>query len=218
MKKIPISIIGGIVAIIVTTIMYFAICGNIFTRVICLVTYLGVIIAEAVTTALAYRSKGDPRKVAATIVFSLAIPAALLLSVIYIVNFPYGYGSYVSWYFVVSLLLGLVSFVLWVFTAKKTAENETLQDAKTNMINLRKIVKCIMADPAAAEYLKDLSQIEDKLHFSDDSVISEKDAEICEMLYDLQEGISDESYDVKKQIAAINKKIDIRNIMAKKTV
>ena len=90
MKKTPISILCGVAAILVTIILYFTIIGNIFAQIMCFVTLVGVVIAEAVATALAYYSQGEPRKVAATITAAFMVPVAVYLSVVYITKFPKG--------------------------------------------------------------------------------------------------------------------------------
>ena len=124
MKKMPTSILCGIVAILVTVLLYFTIIGNIFAQIICFITLIGVVLAEIVVTILAYRSQGEPRKVAATVTTSFMIPISILLSIVYIVNFPKGYGSYLGYYFSSFAILLLISAIIWKFANNRKNDNE----------------------------------------------------------------------------------------------
>lgn len=218
MKKIPMSVLCGIAAILVTVVMYFVIIGNIFTQIICFVTLLGVILAEAVVTAMAYCSKGEPRKVAATIASSFMIPISILLSVVYIVNFPKGYGSYLGWYFSTFAIILVICAALWKFSSNRKDDNDALQNAKANMLGLRKLVKCVLLKENAKKFKKELDEIEEKLHFSNDAVIVEADSDIRRMLIELENNIDNEDFDAAEHIKAIASAIDRRNIFAKTTV
>ena len=218
MKKIPFSILCGLAAVLVTIILYFTILGNIFVQAICLITLLGVLLAEVVVTFLAYRSKGIPGKVAATMVSAAMIPFSVAISVVYIVNFPFGYGSYLGYYFAVFAILLTISAIIWKFADGIQEKNDTFQNAKQNMLDMRKIVKSIMADPNAEKYGKELSALEEKLHFSNDAVIAAADSEISDMLTNLKNNIGKENFDAASCIADIVKKIDLRNISVNKNV
>lgn len=218
MKKIPISIFCGVILIAITVILYFIILGNIFLEAICLATLVGVVIAEGVTTVLAYTSKGDPRRVAAAAVSAFMVPVALLLSVVYIVNFPNGYVTYAGWYVACYLVVAIVVVVLLKFQSTRAVQDASFQNAKNQMLGMRKIVKCIMADSAAEQYKKQLHDIEEKLHFTNDGVIDEQDGEIRRMLIEFQEKVADPEFDAFSCLERINKAIDRRNIMTNRTV
>lgn len=218
MKKLPISLVCGFSAMLITILMYVLLLRNVFLQGICLITLFGVLLAEFLTTGLAYLSKGHPRRVASAIVSSFLIPYAVILSVVYIVNFPEGYGTYLGWYFVGLLIVGVISVILFAFNDKKAAENEVLQNAKENMLSLRKLVKCVMANPAADPYQKALYAIEEKLHFTNDSVIAPQDAVIESLLVDLLNQISNPETDVEAMLTNINQVIDTRTIMNNRNV
>lgn len=218
MKKKPISIICGILAILITVILYFVILGNIFTEIICFITLLGVVFAEIIVTALAYFSKGDPRKVAAAALSAIMVPVSITLSIVYIINFPFGYGTYAGWYFAILLAVMAVVAVLWRFSNNANKDNTGLQSAKENMLNLRKIVKIISLDPYAEKYIAGLNAIEEKLHFSNDTVITEQDETIKDMLTVLQNSINTQGFDPENYIERILIEIEKRNIMANRTV
>lgn len=213
MKKMPISLFCGGIAILVTILLYVLILGNAFLEAICLITLFGLILAEAVTTLFAYLSKGNPRKVAAAVVSGAMIPVAAIMSVTYIIS-GFDIGKYVLWYLVLALIIYALAIVLTVFDSKKQSEAAELQDAKASMLSLRKLVKCIMLEPAAEPYKKALSDLEEQLHFSNDAVVVPQDATISDMLIDLQTNISVPGYDVEGAIAAISRTIKARNIMA----
>lgn len=213
MKKMPISLLCGFASIIVTTILYFIILGNIFLELICFITLLGVVFAECVTTALAFFSKGDPRKVAAAGISAIMIPLSVVLSAVYIVNFPDGYATYAAWYSVFFIIVMVIAVIL--FTKK---EDKSFQNAKNNMLYMRKIVKCIMIDPAAENYKNELRAIEEKLHFLNDTVIISDDEKILAMLNDLKDNIASPEFDVSASIEKLNKAIDTRKIMSSRNV
>lgn len=218
MKKIPVSFLCGAIAVLITVILYFTVIGNIFTEIICFITLVGVVFAEIVATLMAYFSTSEPRKVAAVGVVSLMIPISVVLSFVYIIGFPKEYGTYAGYYFSIFAVLMLIAAILWGFSGRREDDNSYLQNAKNNMLNMRKMVKSIMLEDNAKKYEKELSELEEKLRFSDDSVISEADSLIFDMLTTLQSNIDDESFDVLNYIGKIGKEIDRRNIFAKKTV
>lgn len=218
MKKAPISILCGIAAILVTIISYFVIIGNIFSQIICFITLVGVVITEAIITALAYYSKGEPRKVAATIISSFMIPVSIVLSILYIVKFPKGYGSYLGWYFSAVAIILVIVAIIWKFADNRNDDNAELQNAKENMLELRKLVKCIMLKQNAENLKKELEQIEEKLHFSNDAVIVEADAKIRQMLIELENSIDEKDFNAAEFIHTISSEIDRRNIFAKNTI
>ena len=86
------------------------------------------------------------------------------------------------------------------------------------MLGLRKLVKCIMADPAAQPYQAQLRALEEKLHFSNDGVIAAEDENIRMLLLQLQEHISDAEYDSEKMLQKIEKAVETRNITTSGTV
>ena len=218
MKKMPISLLCGLGAMLVTTILYFVILGNIFAEIICFITLLGVLFAEAVTTVLAFLAKGNPRKVAAAVVSAIMVPISLILSVVYIVNFPYGYGTYAGWYFACFIVVIILSAILFIFDGRKQTEDVAFQNAKSNMLELRKLVKCVLLEDGAANYKKSLDAMEEKLHFSNDNVIVEEDAHIRSMLIELKDNIANPEFDSAALIEKIMKAIDTRNILSGRTV
>lgn len=218
MKKVPISILCGVIAILVSIISYFVILGNIFAQIICFISLVGLVFAETVVTALAYFSKGEPRKIAAAIMASFMIPISILLSIVYIVNFPKGYGSYLGCYFSAFAIVLVICAIIWKFSDNRKDDSDALQNSKTNMLGLRKLVKCVMLKQNANKFKKELNEIEEKLHFSNDAVITAMDDSIRQMLIDLDNNIDNEDFDVVEHIKVISNEIDRRNIFAKNTI
>lgn len=218
MKKIPISLLCGFAAIVVTVLLYIILLPNIFLRGMCLLTLGGVIVAEIVVTAFAYFSNGDPRKVASAVVSAFLIPYAVVLSFVYIIHFPCGYGTYMAWYFAGLLVVSVLAVILSSFSGRKEEENATLQNAKQHMMALRNLVKCIMANPSSAPYHKELVAIEEKLHFTNDSVISPQDAVIESLLTEILRDISNPEADISAMLTNVNQVIDTRTIMTKYSV
>ena len=141
------------------------------------------------------------------------IPLSVVLSIVYIVNFPDGYATYAAWYFVFFIIVMVIAVIL--FTKK---EDKSFQNAKGNMLYMRKIVKCIMIDPAAENYKNELRAIEEKLHFLNDTVIISDDEKILAMLNDLKDNIASPEFDVSASIEKLNKAIDTRKIMSSRNV
>ncbi len=102
------------------------------------------------------------------------------------------------------------------FFGKRAAKEAYFQDAKANMLALRKVVQLTMLDPSAKQYKVDLNRLEEKLHFSNDSVITAQDETIYGLLVELQNNIANPNFDVKAAIAQINYTIDTRNVLAKR--
>ncbi len=217
MKKVPISLLCGVAAIIITILLYFAVLTNVVLQVIHFISLVGIVTSEVITIGFAYFSKGCPRKVGAAIVSGLSIPIAAILSVVYIVSFPTGYFSYICWYLAVLISVNLMAVILYNFDSKKDAESVAFQEAKLSMLNMRKIVKLIIYD-AAPELKIDLNELEEKLHYSNDSVIAAQDSTIYGMLVELRENIQNSEYDSKSSIIKISKAIDERNIICNRNI
>jgi len=218
MKKVSAALVCGIAAIAVTVLLYFTILNNVFLEAIHFICLVAIVLAEAITTGYACCVKASPRKLAATLVSSLMIPVSVLLSVVYIVNFPDGYATYICLYLVGTVLVNIFAYILLRFDASRNEENENLQGAKGNMRNLRKLVKCVMADAAAKPYEARLRALEENLHFSNDSVISAQDAEIHQMLLALQANIGDPAYDAQAQLEKLERAVQARKILTSRTV
>ena len=213
MKRFPISLICGISVIVVTILLYFTILGNVILEAIHFIALVAIVLAEVVTTAYAAFANGSPRKVAAAVVSAVMIPAAVTLSAVYIVSFPSGYGAYLGWYFAGMFVVNAIALILVHFDSNKTEEDDSLQAAKENMLNMRKLVKCVMQDQAAKPYLTRLRGIEEALHFSNDNVIVAADAEIQNMILLVQEYIADENYDIPGLLDKIENAVKTRTIM-----
>lgn len=218
MKKASFSLIGGIGAILVTVILYFVILGNVLLETICLITLLGVILAEAVTTILAYLAASNPRKVTAAIVSAIMIPIAIILSVVYIIAFPFGYVTYISLYAVAFIIVMVITAIFYSFSAKRDNTNDALQNAKNNILYMRKLIKLIKSNPAASQYEVKLNKLDEKLHYSNDAVITQQDEQITNMLVQLNSNISVPGFDVDSALTEIEKVIDARAILSSRTI
>ena len=218
MKKFPAVVICGIAAMVLTIILYFTILGNVILAAIHFISLVAILIAEGITTFYAAQIGGSPRRLAATVVSAVMIPVSLLLSAVYIVNFPEGYGSYMGWYLSGTLIVNILAYVLMHFDTKRTAENDRFQHARDNMMAMRKRVRCIMADPAAKPYAQKLRALEEKLHFTNDAVIVAEDETIARMLMKLQSNIANPEFDTNQLLTELEQTIDMRDIMTKRSV
>ena len=218
MKKFSAALATGLAAMLLTGIVYFTIFYDVEFETIHIVTLIAILVSEGVTTAYAHCAKGNPRKVAAAFATGLMVPVSAILSWVYIANYPDSYATFIAWYCAGMVVVNLLAYILLRFNAQKTEENANFQNAKNNMLVLRKIVKCIMLDAAAQPYASQLKALEEKLHFSNDNVIATQDENIRNLLLQLQENIASPDYDVEQAIEKISKAIDMRNIITSKTV
>ena len=218
MKKSPVSLIVGVALAVITLIIYGLFLGEDFFEAPVLVTLLGVLLAEAVATFIAFASKGEPRKVAASLVSAAMVPVAVILSVKFISDWSDEYFKFCGIYFIFFIVIMTVAFLLFSVNSQKKEENEQLQTAKNNILNMRKLVKVIMVNPAAAPYEQKLYALEEKLHFSNDNVVSPQDDNIYNMISFLHSNISSPDFDVNAYIDSINNAIDTRNIMTQRTI
>lgn len=218
MKKFPISLICGIAAIMLTILLFFGIFNNVVLQAIHFITLSGMVLAEIITTAYAMYSQGNPRKVAAAVVSALMVPVSVLLSVVYIINFPLGYATYIIWYFTCTVLFNTIALILICFNSNKHEENIAFQNAKANILNMRKQIKCILADPAAEPYATRLNALEEDLHYTNDSVIVPADTEIFNLLTQLQIELANSDFDKNALLAKLELLVQQRKIMTSKTV
>ena len=214
MKKFPISLLCGIAVVLVTVILFFTILGDAELEAIHILSLFAIIIAEVIATVYAVTSKGNPRKVAAAIVSALMVPATVWLSCVYISLYPDNCGTYMGLYSVATILVNAVALILVFFNAGKAEEEAQFQSAKNNMLYMRKLVKVIMTEPAAREYEAKLREIEEKLHFSNDSVTVPEDTDIYRMLSELKQNINNPEYDTTALLIKLEQTIAQRNIMA----
>lgn len=213
MKKVSAVLLCGLAAMVLTIVLYFTILGNVVLTAIHFISLIAILLAEVVTTGYVYFAKGSPRRIAAAVVSGFMIPFAAILSVVYIASFPKGYGTYIGWYCAGMLVVNLLGFILIRFDSNKSDENTNLQNAKSNMLSLRKLVMCILADSAAKPYEDKLRSLEEKLHFSNDCIIAAEDEDIRLLLLQLQENIADPEFDCEQMLQKIEKIIDQRKIM-----
>ena len=212
MKKFPVSLLGGVALILVTVILFFVFLADTDLEAIHFISLGAILLAEGVTLGYSATTKGDPRRVAAAGVSVIMIPVALVLSIIYMNEYPEEYGTYFGWYFAATILVNAICLVLYFQGAKSKADT-SFQNAKANMLNLRKMVKCIMLEPAAKPYDARLRALEEDLHFSNDTVIVQEDARIRQLLAQLQTQITDPQCDVDGLLTQIGKAVQTRKIM-----
>lgn len=215
MKKSPIVLVCGLAAILLTVILFLIIAGNPFETTMSAICLSAIVLSEGITTAYLWCINGNPRKLAAAVVSFVMIPYSVILSVLYLANCSERYDTFIGWYCAVAIVVNVLCLILIGFDSKKSGADTRVQEAKTNMNELRKILKCILADPGAQAYVEQLKVLEEKLDYSRDYVVTTEDARIRMMLLQLQERISDPNFDGKPMIQQIQKSIDTRNIMAK---
>lgn len=220
MKKFPNALIGGIALIAVTLLLFFTLVTVTDTTLeaIHIVGLSFILVSEGITTAYACFAMGSPRRKAAVLLSAVMIPGSVFMTFVYSVLFPDSITAFVLLHCVGFILTNLAAFYLMSFDAVSSKDNQQLQDAKGNMLMLRKMVKVVMAEPAAAPYEARLMALEEELHFSNDSVISPNDGNIRQMLLQLQQGVADPTYDVEGQLAQIEKAVQTRKILTAKNL
>ena len=218
MKKLPISLFCGGAAIVATVILYFTVFASVFTQIVHLIALFGVVLAEAITAAFFYCSQGRPRRVAAAIVSAFLIPISMILSVVYVINFPGGYVTYIGLYSACLVIIVAIAGILFKFDDKREKDNAQLQLAKSNVLAMRKYVRSIVLNPAAAPHKDALDELEEKLHFSCDNVVTEQDERIWEQLKELKEKIGEQEFCAEEAIRILVQLVDERRIAAQRNV
>ena len=126
--------------------------------------------------------------------------------------------SYLGYYFSAFAIILAICAVIWKFADNRKNDDDVLQSAKANITELRKLVKCVMLKQNSKNFKKELYEIEEKLHFSNDAIITESDSHIRQMLIELENNIDNDDFDTAGLIKAITSEIDRRNIYAKSTI
>ena len=215
MKKLLTGVVGGVLMIIVTLLFSVIILKDAELEAMHFVALGGIIFAELCWTGIVYYARNNPRRMAATGTSIITVVFSILLAIIYINAFSDAFLTYFCWYFIGVIVLNAVAIALFIFDAKRTSESKELANAKENILNMRKVVKLIMTIPAAADYEKELEALEDKLHFSNDSIVCESDSAIMNMLLGLKTNIGTPGFDTNTAIENINSAIDRINILGK---
>ena len=212
MKKYPIALLCGIATILVTVILYFVIFKDTVLELIHFLTLGGIVLAEIITTVYAVLSKGNPRKVAAAFISAFMIPISVWLSIVYLVNFPDGYFTYVALYTVALILVNVVALVIVFFDLGRNNENVRLQAGKENMRQMRNMVLMLASNSAAKPYESRLRALEENLRFSNDAVIAQEDQRICQLLAQLQNSLNGPSTDVEMMLTELEQTVERRAI------
>lgn len=216
MKKPLGALIAGLALIAVTLLLFFTI-ATIADTTLETIHILGlsfILLSEVITMLYGAFAKDSPRRKAAVLVSSAMIPGSVFMTFIYSVLFPDSITVFVLLHCIGFIVCNLFAYYLMSFDVARGKEDKQVQDAKGNMLMLRKMVKVVMADPAAAPYEARLMALEEELHFSNDSVITASDNTIRQMLLMLQQNIADPTYDVEGQITRIEKAVQTRKILA----
>lgn len=218
MRKKATPLIIGIATILVTILLYFTIFNNVVLGAIHFISLVAIVLSEIIATAYAYGIGDSPRRLAAVVIVAAMVPVSIALSAIYILCFPLGYATYIALFVVGQIVVNALAFILLHVDWTRERDNNQLQDAKENMRMLRAVVKGIMSDPAAKPYAGRLRALEEELHFSNDAVILQEDADIHQQLLELRDNIAVDGYDVEGKLAKIEKAVKMRKITASTTV
>ena len=213
MKRAYTSLIIGGAGLLITGLLYYIVLRDDLGTTINWLSMTGVLLAEVITIVLALFTLGSPRRVAATGVSALGIAAAIALSLIFINSFAEAVVTFVLLYVVFTVGINALSAVLLRYGATQKAANDDLRQAKQSMLNLRKIVQSILADPASADIKADLEKVDEDLRFSNDAVIVPQDKTIYNLLTELLGRLQDPAFDRNLAIANLNRVIRERNIM-----
>lgn len=214
MKKLPVAAVCGISLMVVTILLYFAFLSNILLQAIHVICLFAILLSEGITTGYACFIHGNPRKLAATVISAGMIPVSVILSFIYVVNFPLGYFTYMGLFLAATLVVNTIAFIVLRFNEHKEIEHASFQDAKAFNMKLRKLVQCIMAEPAAADLRDRLRALEEDLHFCDNSKIYEADQDLYQLLLTLQQNIADPDFSATETLASIEQTLRSRNVTA----
>jgi len=109
--------------------------------------------------------------------------------------------------------LTLTALALLLFDGARQKEDARVQAVRGNVTILRKLVQCVMLEPAAKPYEMRLRKIDDDLHFAIGSSYVAEDENIRTMLIQLQTGINAPAEQVEAQLAAIERAVQRRAIM-----
>jgi len=213
MKKIANALLYSVVAIAVTIILFFTILIDVDKETMHYMALGGVVLAELITAAYAVYSQGNPRRVAAMTLSVAMIPVAFVLGLIYVLEFEDEVASFVGWYSALTLVANVTALALLLFDGARQKEDARVQAVRGNVTILRKLVQCVMLEPAAKPYEMRLRKIDDDLHFAIGSSYVAEDENIRTMLIQLQTGINAPAEQVEAQLAAIERAVQRRAIM-----
>lgn len=212
MKKFPIAWLCGIASVIVTGILYVILFREADLEAIHFITFGAIVLSELITTIYAAASKGRPSRVAAAVMSALAIPVTIALSYVYLNFFPDAYITFICWSAVTLVLVNTFSVILVGLDSNKGKQNDQLQAAKQNMLQMRQQVQCIAAIKDAQPYAARLKALDESLRFSNDAVIAMEDGRIQQLLTELQAGIYNEGFDAENMLSQLEQLVQRRTV------
>ena len=212
MKKFPIAWLCGIASVIVTGILYVILFREADLKAIHFITFGAIVLSELITTIYAAASKGRPRRVAAAVMSALAIPVTITLSYVYLNFFPDAYITFICWSAATLVLVNTFSVILVGLDSNKGKQNDQLQAAKQNMLQMRQQVQCIAAIKGAQPYAARLKALDESLRFSNDAVIAMEDGRIQQLLTELQAGIYNEGFDAENMLSQLEQLVQRRTV------
>lgn len=214
MKKAPVALLYSVVAVAVTVILFFLILIDVEKETMHYMALGGVVLAELITAAYAVCTGDNPRKAAATTVSVAMIPVALVLGILFVAAFEDEIGTFIGWYFVLTLIVNVTALALLFLDAGSKRESAQQQTVRDHTAILRKLLQCVMLEPGAKFYQARLRALDDQLHFTLGSYTGE-DENIRVMLLQLQTGINGPAEQVDAQLSALERAVQRRAIMNK---
>ena len=207
------GLFAGLIVIAITTLVYLLSFRSLFDWPMCWFCFSALILSEFITIC-AYLFL-NLKRVTIAVVFTLQTVFTLILAVIFVNLFVFAYASFFILYFLSLAVAAVISVLTMGFISSSSKKNEEFKNAKMNMLTIRTMVNGMMNSENGRKYYSLLSQLDENLRFTDDSVSDGLDNAIYEKVRELSINIGSPDCEVDKAVENINALIKQRNFLVK---
>ncbi len=207
-----IALICGGTSIAATIIFYLMTFDNIFTIPMRWISLIFLIFTEGIGTIKALNIKKTIFGVSNIITSIFHLGIVLLMSIIFVNIFPLLIKTYILLNMLALCVLLVVDVVIIYFGGYVASKNKILAENQSVIESLYTKAKELYIEYKETEYKKDLDEIFEMLHYTDNSTLSNDEVTILNKLEELQELLSKDDDQVPQKITEIKNAVKLRSM------
>lgn len=216
-KSTAVTLICGAISITATIIFYLLTFDNIFTVPMRWISLIFIVLTEVIGTVKALCIKKSIFGVASISVSLFHLGAVLIISIIFVNTYPTLIKKYVLLN-LLALIVMLAADVLIIYFGENIRnKNNALSENQAVIDSLYTSAKALEIEYRESTYSKNLNELSELLKYSDNSVLSNDEVAISEMLDELHKLLSDNAEGIPQKISDIKNAIKLRSLKIKST-
>ena len=213
-KSSLIALICGFIAIAITVISYLLIFDSIFSNTIQWVSLVFLIIAEIITILKTMLTKNIVSK-SSIFTSGVHIATVLLLTSIFVNLFPHNIKAYILINILILCILAIADLLIFYFAKNISANNKKLAQSQGAIEACYIKAQRLSVIYAQSEYKNDLIEIAELIKHSDNSELTNDEADIINKLEELENQLKNNNEGIPALITDIKNAINMRTIKIK---